>query len=110
MQLAFGPFRLDPVSQSLWRDGGREAPLAELRAAFAAACHGRRQVLFVTGEAGIGKTTLVDVFLREIGAARQVWIARGQCPPQHGAGEAYLPLLEAIDGLCRRAGGEGWIA
>ena len=88
---------------------GREAPLAELRTALDGARAGRRQVVFVTGEAGIGKTSLVDAFLDEVGRSR-VWIARGQCPPQHGAGEAYLAVLEAIDGLCRRQGGAALVA
>lgn len=83
---------------------GRDAPLAELGAALERARAGRRQVVFVTGEAGIGKTTVVDAFLERAAADGASWIARGQCPPQHGAGEAYLPVLEAIDGLCRRAG------
>jgi len=89
---------------------GREAPLVELAAALERARGGRRQVVFVTGEAGIGKTALVDAFLGRVVADPTVWIARGQCPPQHGAGEAYLPVLEALDGLCRRPGGSGWVA
>jgi predicted ATPase len=34
-----------------------------------------------------------------------VWIGRGQCIEHYGAGEAYLPLLEALGRLCR--GSEG---
>ena len=34
-----------------------------------------------------------------------MWVARGQCLVQHGAGEAYLPVLEALGQLCRRPGG-----
>src|SRR5262245_35027110 len=41
---------------------GRGAQLAALDRALEDALRGRRQVVFVTGEAGIGKTTLVDVF------------------------------------------------
>src|SRR5204863_206467 len=41
---------------------GRDAVLAELSARLDAAVAGRRQVIFVTGEAGIGKTSLVDTF------------------------------------------------
>ncbi|MBY0277232.1 AAA family ATPase, partial [Candidatus Binatia bacterium] len=89
---------------------GREAPLAELRAALERVGAGRRQVIFVTGEAGIGKTALLDAFLEEAGRRGHVWIARGQSPPQQGVGEAYLPVLEALDGLCRRHGGAALIA
>ncbi|MBM4246769.1 MAG: ATP-binding protein [Deltaproteobacteria bacterium] len=81
-----------------------------MHAALARARTGQRQVVFVTGEAGIGKTSLVDAFLDELVAVGRVWIARGQCPPQHAAGEAYLPVLEAVDGLCRRQGGQRWLA
>ena len=52
---------------------GREAPLASLDAAFALASRGRRQVVFVSGEAGIGKTTITEAFLA--GAERDT--ARG---------------------------------
>ncbi len=42
---------------------GREVELAMLRSAFERALGGRRQLCFVTGEAGIGKSTLVRTFL-----------------------------------------------
>jgi DNA-binding winged helix-turn-helix (wHTH) protein len=42
---------------------GREAELAQLQGWLAKALSGERQVVFVTGEAGIGKTTLVNTFL-----------------------------------------------
>src|SRR4029077_7964766 len=45
---------------------GRAAELAELARAFAAARAGRRQVVFVTGEPGIGKTALADAFLDQL--------------------------------------------
>src|SRR5262249_31323077 len=60
-----------------------------------------RQVVFVTGEAGIGKTSLVDAFVVQIATREAVWLGRGQCIEQYGAGEAYLPLLEAFGQLGR---------
>ena len=78
---------------------GRRAALSELDDALGAACTGRRQIVFVTGEAGIGKTTLVDAFLD--GLDPEIGRARGQCLEQHGAGEAYLPWLEALGALSR---------
>src|SRR5215472_9853807 len=41
---------------------GRDGALDQLAEALKAALEGHRQVVFVTGEAGIGKTTLVDAF------------------------------------------------
>jgi len=75
---------------------GREAALAQLQQCWAQACQGRRQVVFITGEAGIGKTTLVDAFVAQMATTEVVWSARGQCIEHYGAGEAYLPLLEAL--------------
>jgi DNA-binding winged helix-turn-helix (wHTH) protein/predicted ATPase len=75
---------------------GREAELAQLQQCWVQACQGRRQVVFITGEAGIGKTTLVDAFVAQLAAMAGVWSARGQCIEHYGVGEAYLPLLEAL--------------
>jgi DNA-binding winged helix-turn-helix (wHTH) protein/tetratricopeptide (TPR) repeat protein len=80
---------------------GREAELAQLQQCWDEACEGRRQVVFITGEAGIGKTTLVDAFVAQVAATAVVWCARGQCIEHYGAGEAYLPLLEALGQLGR---------
>src|SRR5262249_51818241 len=40
----------------------------------------------------------------------ELWIGHGQCIEQYGADEAYLPLLEALDRLCRAPGGECLVA
>lgn len=80
---------------------GRETEHAQLHQAWARALQGTRQVVLVTGEAGIGKTTLVDAWVNDITATNGMWLGRGQCIEQHGAGEAYLPLLEALGRLGR---------
>src|SRR5262249_54417931 len=80
---------------------GREAVLAQLHGCLAAARHGARQLVFVTGEAGIGKTTVLDVFVARATVDPKLMIARGQCIEHYGAGEAYLPVLEALGRLCR---------
>jgi DNA-binding winged helix-turn-helix (wHTH) protein/predicted ATPase len=89
---------------------GRAAEVAQLHACFAQAQHGARQLVFVTGEAGIGKTTVVDAFLAQVEAALPVWIGRGQCIVHYGAGEAYLPLLEALGRLGRGPDGARLVA
>jgi DNA-binding winged helix-turn-helix (wHTH) protein/tetratricopeptide (TPR) repeat protein len=88
---------------------GREAAWAELHQRWAQARQGVRQVVFVTGEAGIGKTALVDAFVAQV-VTERVWDCRGQCIEQHGVGEAYLPLLEALGRLGRAPGGDRLIA
>ena len=69
---------------------------------------GRRRVVFVAGEAGIGKTTFLRAFLDSLGASTR--IGRGQCVEQYGAGEPYMPVLEALTRLCQEAGGEQVVA
>ena len=85
---------------------GRVAELGRLRARLDGALGGQRQLVFVTGEPGIGKTALVEVFLQEVGDASALRVGCGQCVEQYGAGEAYLPLLEALGRLGRAAGAE----
>jgi DNA-binding winged helix-turn-helix (wHTH) protein/tetratricopeptide (TPR) repeat protein len=80
---------------------GREAELGRLGALYDLAAHGRRQVVFVTGEAGIGKTTLVEAFAGEVGRERAGLVARGQCLEQRGAPEPYLPVFDALGRLCQ---------
>ena len=62
---------------------------------------GERQIVFVAGEAGIGKTALVETFARSIASDRDIRIGRGQCLEQYGTSEPYLPVLEAIGRLGR---------
>src|SRR5262245_36824627 len=56
------------------------------------AAHGTRQLVFVSGEAGVGKTTVVDLFLARLAAGNGVWITRGQCVEHSGEEEPYLPF------------------
>ena len=82
---------------------GRRAELEDLGRSFERARSGRRQIVFVTGEPGIGKSSLADAFLEPLQSDRRVRIAHGQCLDHHGVGEPYLPLIEA---LTRLAGGQ----
>src|SRR5262245_58486983 len=81
---------------------GRNAELAALRGWLDEADRGERRLVFVTGEPGIGKTALVDAFLANLGAAGHPVVAQGQCIEQYGAGEPYLPIIEALSRLCSR--------
>lgn len=79
---------------------GRESALSHLRSSLSLMKSGERRVVFITGEAGIGKTSLVEAFIKHVIADSQVLVARGHCLEQYGSGEAYLPVLEAISRLC----------
>ena len=72
--------------------------MAWLGERLARATRGERQAVFVTGEPGSGKTALAEAFVRSPGGrvARAAW---GQCFEQFGAGEAYMPVLEALGQL-----------
>ncbi|MEW6269346.1 MAG: AAA family ATPase, partial [Thermodesulfobacteriota bacterium] len=82
---------------------GRRAELVSLQRRLDEALGGARQVVFVTGEPGIGKTALVEAFVLSIGKGREVRIASGQCIEHYGPGEAYLPVLAALGQLGRGA-------
>jgi predicted ATPase len=61
----------------------------------------------VTGEPGLGKTTLVEEFFQQLAAVDQTWsFAHGRCSERLAGAEAYLPFLEALDSLLRSEGGE----
>ena len=84
----------------------RRAARAEIEECLTQAVRGTRQVVFVTGEAGVGKTTFVDMFVQRAALMPQVRIVRGQCVEGFGGQEAYYPVLEAIDQLLRRSDDE----
>ena len=83
---------------------GRDEELAQLSACLEQARAGQRQIVFVTGGPGSGKTTLVEALVRQVAGRPEVWIASGQCFEQFGSGEAYLPVLEAIGQITRAPG------
>ncbi len=78
---------------------GREADLARMHDWFAAARRGSRRIVFVAGEAGIGKTTFVRTFINSLAANSLIRLGCGQCIEQYGAGEPYMPILSALTQL-----------
>ena len=87
----------------------RRTELQRLDQCLDAAVSGMRQVVFLSGEAGIGKTTLADVFAEQACGRTALWYGCGQCLDQRGPGEAYMPVLEALGRMCRGAAGEDLI-
>ena len=80
---------------------GRSTELEILGNALETTRAGHTQLVFITGEPGIGKTTLVRHFLGGLNQASDLALGWGQCYDLHGESEAYLPILEGIDRLAR---------
>lgn len=78
---------------------GRDTELRRLKTHLAQALDGTRQIVFIAGELGIGKTALVQTFLDTVRS--DVWVAAGQCVEQYGRGEPYLPIVEGLERLIR---------
>src|SRR5436309_1791936 len=94
--------RLGATAGARRRTVGYEQERATLRAGLQSALVGRGLVVCVAGEAGSGKTTLVDDFLGELVAGgRSCHIARGRCSERLAGSGAYLPLLDALESLLR---------
>jgi transcriptional regulator with XRE-family HTH domain/tetratricopeptide (TPR) repeat protein len=75
----------------------REGELARLEAHLETALAGKGRVVFITGEAGSGKTTLMAEFARRSQAAQgSLIVAGGQCNAQEGIGDPYLPFRDVM--------------
>jgi predicted ATPase len=86
---------------------GRETERVALRVALAEAEGGGTLMVCVSGEPGIGKTTLVERVLSELAAEGRVCLAGcGKCSERLTGAGAYLPILEAIEGLVGSSSGE----
>jgi DNA-binding winged helix-turn-helix (wHTH) protein len=96
---------LPSVSFTATKLVGRQSELAKLDAHFEQALRGQRQVVFISGEAGIGKTSLVDIFQRRAETNPDVRVTRGQSVEGFGGKEAYYPIFEALGHLARGSSG-----
>ena len=92
------PWVLAPGSQTATLVG-RDQDLARLGALFAEASAGRRQVVFIEGEPGIGKSVLVEAFLHALTSNDAALIGYGQCVEQYGPQEPYMAVLETLERL-----------
>ena len=85
---------------------GREAERTQLWQAFTRVKGGRSLIMAVTGEPGIGKSTILEDFLTDLAIrGERVTLARGRCSESLAGAEAYLPVLEAFDSLLHRTVG-----
>jgi DNA-binding winged helix-turn-helix (wHTH) protein/tetratricopeptide (TPR) repeat protein len=92
---------------------GRDREIAHLQDALSRAGAGRRRVVFITGEAGAGKTAMLAHFLDEVRAGGHARIGLGQCLELHSGLEPYAPVLEPyapvldlLNRMCDEADGD----
>jgi predicted ATPase/DNA-binding winged helix-turn-helix (wHTH) protein len=95
--MATPPANVDPIVD-------RDDELDRLTKHSDLAAAGQRQIVFVSGEAGIGKTALIEAFCAK--ARSSANIAAGQCVEGLGAKESYYPVTEALGQLCASADGK----
>ncbi|HEY4640574.1 MAG TPA: AAA family ATPase [Thermoanaerobaculia bacterium] len=79
---------------------GREHELQRMERLFAEVAGGAGRTCFISGEAGSGKSTLVQEFVaRALDARDDVIVAIGSCDAQIGIGDPYLPFLDVVGSL-----------
>src|SRR4029434_5547131 len=77
---------------------GREQEVALLLERWAQVKDGTGQVVLLSGEAGIGKSRLVQVLKEHVASEAQTWLTPCQCSPyhQHTALYPMIDLLERV--------------
>jgi DNA-binding CsgD family transcriptional regulator len=81
---------------------GRDRQLGELAETFAVVRTGNSCTVLLGGDAGVGKTTVVEAFCTRLGDAARV--VRGQSVPLGGDGLAYVPIITALRELRQQVG------
>jgi DNA-binding winged helix-turn-helix (wHTH) protein len=74
---------------------GRNGPLATLDKVTQRMLAGDRQVVFITGEAGIGKTSFIEMAIEQLSRYRVETLC-GFCTERFGINEAFLPLIDSL--------------
>jgi tetratricopeptide (TPR) repeat protein len=81
---------------------GRDAELARLRSLYQSTCAGTGAAVLISGEAGVGKTTIAERFLADIQRSPQrTWIGRGRCSERLAETDAYVAVNECVESLIR---------
>src|SRR5262249_18258958 len=77
---------------------GREQEIGLLRERWAQVKDGTGQVVLLSGEAGIGKSRLVQVLTAHVASEPQAWLTPCQCSPYHQNTALYpwIDLLERV--------------
>ncbi|MFP5238022.1 MAG: ATP-binding protein [Acidobacteriota bacterium] len=82
---------------------GRERELRLLADHLGKARGGTRQIVFLRGEAGIGKTALIEAFCHDAQGTQDARVGLAQCLQGFAARQDYYPVLEALGHICTTA-------
>src|SRR6266536_4481778 len=80
---------------------GREQEVALLRERWAQVKGGQGQVVLLSGEAGIGKSRLVQVLTEHVAGEPQAWLTPCQCSPYY-QNTALYPMIELLERVALR--------
>jgi predicted ATPase len=80
---------------------GRESEVALLRERWAQVKEGVGQVVLLSGEAGIGKSRLVQVLTEQVASEPQAWLTPCQCSPYY-QNTALYPMIELLERVALR--------
>src|SRR5438128_2605427 len=80
---------------------GREQEVGLLLERWAQVKEGIGQVVLLSGEAGIGKSRLVQVLKEHVAAEPQTWLTPCQCSPYHQQSTLY-PLIDLLERVALR--------
>ena len=80
---------------------GREPEVALLRERWAQVKDGTGQVVLLSGEAGIGKSRLVEVVKEQVAAELQAWLTPCQCSPYY-QNTALYPMIDLLERVALR--------
>jgi hypothetical protein len=78
---------------------GRQEELTRLHRALQSAAAGEPTTVLIAGEAGIGKTRLVEEFAAQVDG--QAGVLLGRCVQLSGGGLPYGAIVDALRGLTR---------
>jgi tetratricopeptide (TPR) repeat protein len=80
---------------------GREQEIALLRERWEQVKDGVGQVVLLSGEAGIGKSRLVQVLTEQVATEPQAWLTPCQCSPYH-QNSALYPMIDLLERVALR--------
>jgi class 3 adenylate cyclase len=80
---------------------GREQEIGLLRERWAQVKDGMGQVVLLSGEAGIGKSRLVQVLTEQVATDPQAWLTPCQCSPYH-QNTALYPMIDLLERVALR--------